>query len=421
MSSSQPPALVFGGDVTALAVLRALGRAGVETWVPGQAMPLVRRSRYHRVAPGAIDDAPSGERLAAYLDGLPWERTVLFPCTDNWAIALASLPERAAERHRAVVPPLPVLHALVDKAQFGDVTAVHGVPAPRTVRARVPEDLDPVPDEQLCGSFLKPIDSQRFAKRFGVKGLRLRSRAQATELLGQMAEAGHEVVLQELIPGPPEAHVFVDGYVDRQGEMWGCLARRRLRTFPPPFGNSTLSETTPREEIAPAIESLRRLFAGLGFRGLFDAEFKRDQRDGAFKVIEVNGRPWWQLALAGASGLDVVGAAYRDAAGLPLPAAAEYRVGCRWVHPVPDVRAWLASRGNPGQLGRFPLREWVAAEANAVFAPDDPLPALEEFAAVPRGVLKLGLRLVLGDRRPPLPAPAASEQAGQPLARRLLR
>jgi D-aspartate ligase len=414
MSSSQPPALVFGGDVTALAVLRALGRAGVETWVPGQGAPLVRRSHYHRAAPGAVDDAPNGERLAAYLDGLPWERTVLFPCTDNWAIALASLPERAAERHRAVVPPLSALHVLVDKAQFGEVTAVGGVPAPRTFRVRVPAELDPIPDEQLCGSFLKPIDSQRFAERFGVKGLRLDGRAQAAELLGQVAEAGHEVVIQEFIPGPPEAHVFLDGYVDRQGGMWGCLARRRLRMFPPPFGNSTLSETTPKEEVAPAIESLRQLFTALGFRGLFDAEFKRDERDGAFKVIEINGRPWWQLALAGASGLDVVGAAYRDAAGLPLPAAAEYRVGCRWVHPVPDARAWLATRGNPGRLGRFPLREWVAAEANAVFARDDPLPGLGELAGVPRGALKLGLRRVLGDRRPPLPTPAAAAEAAQP-------
>jgi D-aspartate ligase len=226
-----------------------------------------------------------------------------------------------------------------------------------------------------------------------------------------VVEAGHEVVLQELIPGPPEAHVFLDGYVDRQGGMWGCLARRRPRMFPPPFGNSTLSETTPREEVAPAIESLRRLFAALGVRGLFDAEFKRDERDGAFKVIEVNGRPWWQLALAGASGLDVVGAAYRDAAGLPLPAA-EYRVGCRWVHPVPDVRAWLAARGNPGRLGRFPLREWVTAEANAVWAPDDPLPALEELATVPRGALKLGLRRMLGNR-PPAAAETERQYAGQ--------
>ena len=30
------------------------------------------------------------------------------------------------------------------------------------------------------------------------------------------------------------------------------------------------------------------------FNGLFDAEFKKDPRDGNFKLIEINARSWWQ-------------------------------------------------------------------------------------------------------------------------------
>ena len=45
------PAIVFGGEVTGLAVLRALGRAGVTVLVPEPAHPLVRVSE--RVPAGA--------------------------------------------------------------------------------------------------------------------------------------------------------------------------------------------------------------------------------------------------------------------------------------------------------------------------------------------------------------------------------
>jgi predicted ATP-grasp superfamily ATP-dependent carboligase len=126
-----------------------------------------------------------------------------------------------------------------------------------------------------------------------------------------------------------------------------------------------------------AVDSLRRLFHTLGYRGLFDAEFMYDQRDQQFKLIEVNARPWWQLEILHACGVDVVPMAYRDALGLPIRSIDEYRVGCTWVHPLPDVRSWWASRGRGP--GRFPLRYWMR-DANAVYSRDDPGPALDELA-----------------------------------------
>jgi predicted ATP-grasp superfamily ATP-dependent carboligase len=191
-----------------------------------------------------------------------------------------------------------------------------------------------------------------------------------------MSEEGIELLLQEFVPGPPTSHVFLDGYVDRCGVMRACLARRRLRMHPRPFGNSTLSVTIPIDEASEAVTSLRRLFDGVGYVGLFDAEFKQDARDGMFKILEVNARPWWQLALATSSGLDVCAMAYDDALGRPLPATSVYRIGQTWVHPIPDLRAWRTARKLGDRAGGFPLRLWFGG-ANAVFSRDDPKPAVE--------------------------------------------
>ena len=373
-NSNDVPALVLGAGISALAVLRGLGRSGVPVFAAGAETTLVRRSRWYRPAPG---DAELGAGLTEYLRTSNLSRAVLFGCTDQWAETLAALPADLAGRFPAVVAEPDVLRALTDKEAFAEAARVAGVPTPRTQRVSGPQDLAALSDQQLEGAFLKPADSQRFSQRFGVKALSVRDRAHAAELLGPLAEEQHAMLLQEYIPGPPTGHVFLDGYVDRAGVMRACVARRRLRMYPADFGNSTLSVTVPAVEVEDAVDSLRRLFLKLGYRGLFDAEFTYDERDGQFKLIEVNARPWWQLEILSACGVDVVPMAYRDALGLPIRSIERYRLGCTWVHPLPDVRSWWATRGRGS--GGFPLRYWMR-DANAVYSRDDPRPAVDELA-----------------------------------------
>ena len=429
MHHSIPPALVFGANITGLAVVRAMGRNRIPVYCAGDRTELVGRSRWFRRAPGdPIAETGDGERVAEYLRTLPFARSVLFPCSDEWATALASLPARITELHPAPVASPRALRALVDKARFAAAAGEFDVPTPRTVRAAGAHDLDALEDADLTALFFKPTESQLFARRFGVKAMRARGREEAVALLDRVADAGLEVLLQEYIPGPPTAHVFLDGYVDRAGEMRGCLARRRLRMNPPEFGNSTLSVTIPRDEVQPAVESLTRLLRGLGYTGLFDAEFKYDERDRLFKALEVNARPWWQLEIAGASGLDLCLMAYRDALGLPVAGGDEYRVGRTWVHPVPDLRAWRAGRKTGAVAGARPLRAFFSG-ANAIFARDDPMPVLDELDRHLRD--RLGgaaerLRARLRPERPaqpPLPGPAATgpRVSASPAGRRFRR
>src|SRR4051794_18540847 len=281
LGSAPPPALVFGDHITGLAVVRSLGRHGIPLYVVGARRALVGRSRWFRPAPGEDpEEDPSGERLAAFLERLPVERAVIFPCTDTWANAAASLPTGAAERFPAVVPSAEVVAILTAKNRFAAAAVEHGMPVPRTIPVDGPAALDALDDRELPSFFLKPVDSQQFNARYGVKGLRLTDRADAAATIERLAREDVPMVLQEFIPGPPTAHVFLDGYVDRRDVMRACLARRRLRMYPPELGNSTLSVSVPVEEVLPARDALIALFAGLGFHGLFDAEFKFDTRDG---------------------------------------------------------------------------------------------------------------------------------------------
>ena len=91
------------------------------------------------------------------------------------------------------------------------------------------------------------------------------------------------------------------------------------------------------------------LLRAIGFRGLGGIEFKRDARDGRYKLIEFNARYGMWDSLGMRCGVDIPWAAYRDALGEPVEPQRSYRTGVKWVDLQRDARAFLEYRAR-GQL-----------------------------------------------------------------------
>ena len=77
---------------------------------------------------------------------------------------------------------------------------------------------------------------------------------------------------------------------------------RRTRQYPIQFGfNSTFVETIEQREVE---EAACRFLSALRYRGMVEAEFKYDARDGRYKLLDVNPRAWTWTALGAAAGVD---------------------------------------------------------------------------------------------------------------------
>lgn len=369
------PVLVLGKGMTALGVIRVLGRRGIPLFVAGAGREIVTRSRFYRPLPGEPLGVTRGStNLAEWLQTLDFERMVLLPCSDGWAMAVSQLPDGLRSRFPASVAETSRLVRLVDKGAFGETLDELGLPHPRTIRLGPAGALAGATDEWLRNAFLKPTDSGRFSAEYGVKAVRPSGRAHAAEVVGRARGKGLELLLQEFIPGPPTHHVFLDGFVDRTGRVCAMFARRRLRMFPSEFGNSTYMESIPLTEVAAAEETVRRLLSAIGYRGVYSAELKLDARDGVFKLLEVNARPWWFVEFAADCGVDVCEMARRDALGEDVPVVSRYRVGRRCVY----ARRDLATRhGNHAGLATI-LASWIGAK-HLTFAWDDPKPGFREL------------------------------------------
>lgn len=356
-------------------------------YVTGTRGHFVSYSRWHREAPAEWGPPPTPATLCNYLTALPQQDMVLIPPTDDWALAVAGLPAPLAARFPSSLPPLDTLDALIDKARFATVLDKLGVPHPRTVRLDPGDDPAHLPAEAFANAFLKPCDSQAFRRRFGVKGLHFKTPAEAMARAAEAQETGLELLLQEYVPGPPSHHYMVEGFVDRTGRVCARFVRQRLRMHPPDFGDSTYMVSVPLDRVRPAVESLDRLLAHLSYRGVFEAEFKYDARDGQFKLLEVNARPWYFIGFAALCGVDFAVMAYRDALGLPVEPQREYPTG-RYCIVGADLFACRALR-REGQLsvGEW-ARSWLGAR-QMLFARNDPAPA---FARMLRHVWSAGRR-----------------------------
>jgi D-aspartate ligase len=373
--------LALGSGVTLLGVMRSLSQADADVFALPDADGAPRLSRWFKPAPSYLAGLTPA-KLSTAIERLP-SPMVLMPCSDAWVSAVASLPDVIRRRHPASVAPVDAIEILVDKNRFRQTLKRLGLPHPTTQILKSGSDLAAVPDSLLKSSFLKPVSSQEFFARFGVKAFRIASRSEAVARLASTIGAGLEMMLQEYIPGPPTNHHFIDGFVDRNGVVRARFARRRIRMSPPDFGNSTLMESVPVSEAGSAASTLDALFASLRYRGIFSAEFKRDERDGAFNLIEVNARPWWYVEFASRCGVNVCELALSDALGESVKSVSHYEVGRRCVFPYYDLDAVRAEVAAGRLTWATAARSWLGAY-QPVFRWSDPLPAMGEVARMVR-------------------------------------
>ena len=376
-----PIAIAVGRDQTGLGMLRSLHAAGIRAVVACPAESFVTRSRWYRPTPGDVPwDGEPGPHACEYLRAMPLERAVVICGRDDAALWAADLPTGTlADRFLTSSSPRAVLETLQDKARFGEFLANTDMPHPRTFTVRSGADIGAIPFGELDRVFIKPVDSQRFVKVTGAKGLWVSDRSAFERTWEKLEAQGLHVIAQEYIPGRPSDHYFIDGFRDRHGALTGLFARRRMRIYPPHFGNSSYCISIAMDEVAEARDRLIELLERLQYRGIFSAEFKRDARDGKFRILEINTRAWWYVEFAARCGINVCRMAYEDALGLPVTRAPEnYPVGTGCTHLARDIRAVCAR----AQGRRVPpwkaLLQWSRGYFS-VFRLDDPMPGLVEF------------------------------------------
>jgi len=368
------PVVALGSGVTLLAVLNVLRTARIPAYALGAQSDFVRYSRWYRPLPTTVSITHAAE-LPELLETLTLEEAILLPCSDDWLSAVANLPERLSRRFPSSTCG-PSVGALLDKWRFAELLQRFQVPHPQTCLLTSRDQLA-THDFEFGEAILKPLSSVDFVSKRGVKGYMAGSRAEALAVVGKF---DFPILLQEFIPGPAHRGYFLEGFRDKGGRVCTLFARQRLRMLPSKLGNSTATVSVALSDVGNAMAILESLLHKIAYRGMFSAEFKYDERDGLFKLIEINARPWWYVEFAQLCGVDVCSMAYRDALGLPVDAVDTYEIGRHCVFALNDLRAWKTGR-HIGDVSLPSLLQTWTQSASVPFHWNDPGPALSHLGS----------------------------------------
>lgn len=389
MSLKPSPAVVIPADRPAsLAVARSLGRRAVPVYaVDADPLAIGMASRYVRPVPlpgGSEDDRT---RLALLLDlGRRLDqKAVLYPVSDDAVLLCSAHREELQEYYLYVMPDHRTINSLLSKDGLHEEARECDVSDPRMFRADSQAEL-----AMLAGSIpfpviLKPVFSPSWLNPEIISMLRTESLSgpakvvlcrtvdELTQTYAKLASYDGRVIVQEVIPGEDSDLVYICFYLNRRSEPLAIFAGRKLRVLPVGFGSATYV-CSFRD---PALEHMAlKLLEGTRYQGLGGIEFKKDPRDGCYKLIEFNVRLGMWDFLGARCGIDIPYIAYCDALGETVAPQRSYRPGVFWIDFQRDLRAFLIYRRQGKlSLGKWFKSLWVEME-EAVYSPDDPKPAI---------------------------------------------
>jgi D-aspartate ligase len=378
-----PSAIVMGGSINGLSFVRSLGRRGIPVLVLDAGSAVGMHSHYGYGVPLSREQGNPDQWLEFLRDlaeRVP-EPPVLFATSDQHMLFLAQHTEDLRDRFRFLVPSPNVVETIVNKRRQYALAGSAGIPIPATFFPDSLGELRAVATEISYPCILKP-ESYVGRRKIGKKVVNVASPDALEAEYQRLVEPGTPFMVQEVVPGEDSNLYGYLAFWDADGEERAWLTKRKLRQYPLGFGDGCLQVTTDAPEVA---DLSRRLLRAFGYRGFVVTEFKWDERDQMFRLIEVNPRTSGGNQMAISAGIDFPWIGYQYLVGRSEGApSVAFKRGVRFVWEDLDIRSFLDLR-REGRLTLGPwLRSFRGAQARGLWARDDPIPFLLAMGSLGR-------------------------------------
>lgn len=384
------PVLVVGNHVTSLNIMRQLGRRGIDCYLTHKSGTNI--SRYSRYCKGffkspAFTDIEGMTSFLLNLGEKPeLKNAVLIPTNDDCVIVLSQQKKILEQKFIVPLPEWDLMNRAFDKRLTLTFAESAGLPIPRPVFPKNREDMLEKFTELNFPLVVKPAFGKKYYFAAGTK-MHMANNIDETILYFDKIAAimGEDnIIVQEYIPGPM-TELYNYATVMKAGKPYGIFTGKKIRQHPRDFGVGTAAASVNDPELERVGTELLRAceYEGVGY-----IEFKKDPRDGLYKLIEINPRLWNFMDLAFVMGVDIPWNLYCYATGQSIPEATgtgEYT----WIHFWTDLGETLKEiiKGNES------LKDYIRSlkgkkRIYAVESWTDPLPFIMETLFLPYLIIK---------------------------------
>jgi predicted ATP-grasp superfamily ATP-dependent carboligase len=380
MDKSYPPAVVVGLNDASLSIVRSLGRRGIHIigLYDDHAQDHYIKSRY------------CSEKLKRPLYGEPLVNTlindfsrslggpaVLFCTNDNSVLTVSKYENELRPFFQFVLPPYEITKDQISKREFHRFALEHSFLVPKTFFTNGDAEIEKVAEKISYPCIIKPEFRDRmWSDKVPVKVLYVESKEIFMNLIKQYQIEETSLVIQEWIDGDDSEIYFCLAYINRHHKPLAVCVGRKLRQYPHLTGSTSIAETVWLPKVAD--ESLRLLNTA-GYVGFCSVEFKQSKKDGRFYITEPTiGRPDTQEGICISAGLDFPWIAYLDAISQDLSPLGRFEEGIKWINEPLEFYCLQKYFRNGVTLKKF-LSIYKGRRSYALWAPDDPIPALTFF------------------------------------------
>lgn len=371
------PVLVLSAHTIALGVVRSLGPQGVPLYlVSYDRKDMAHKSRYVK----ECFFLPHPENhAAAFVTGLldigrRIGRAVVFAADDP---TLTTLAKNRNILEKAFIIPTPdwsVIQNVINKNITYSLAERAGIPVPKTRLLDGSSPLTPALIQDFrFPCLIKPVQSHTYYAAFKTKMTVVTDFEELQAGLNACRAKGIDVTLQEIIPGDAGQglnfnSLFYDGKI-RAG-FTAC----KVRMTDNGYGIPTVVRS--REMINELWSYSEKLLQAAGYEGYSCIEYKFDQRDGLYKLLEINGRYNRSSLLSVKSGLNFPWIEYNRLVHGREAAPDPYQENIYYIDEFKDLQVNIKDllRGKLNVWSFF--RPYFSRRIFAVFSLRDPAPFL---------------------------------------------
>ena len=305
--------VLLGADLNCYSVARAFHEAfGVKSYAFGRYE--LGPTKYSKLVKfNSMENADVPEVVLPVLEAFAkeHENALLFlvGCTDAYADLIIENKDFLSRYYFYACPKAELAKKLISKEAFYEMCIAYGMDFPKTVIVKDVSEVDklsalPFPYPII----LKPSSSIRYWQNpfNGMKKVyKVNTPEEAKEIANVIFSSGYDdsLIIQDFIPGDDSRMYVLTAYCDQSAKVkMMCMGHVLLEEHTPKgIGNHVAILTEYHEEL---MHTVRAFLENIGYTGFANFDIKFDERDGKFKIFEINlrqGRSNYYVTHSGAN------------------------------------------------------------------------------------------------------------------------
>jgi len=366
-------ALVIYTHIVGLAVIRALGKMGVPVYALNYSEN--EMGLYSKYVQGKVSVPDPRKNEADFISRLvelsdEFKGSLLIPTDDYTVVVLSKNKELLQSHYVVAVEDWAIVQKLIEKQYTYELAHSWGIPSPLTFTVQSFDELQTFRNQITYPCLIKPCEGHTFYDHFKVKMFRIENEGDLIARYGQIEPLGFKVMIQELIPGDDAQGVNYNSYFVN-GVPIAEFTAQKVRLEPPFLGSPRVLFSKLIPEI---LENGRLLLQKMKYSGFSCMEFKKDQRDGVYKLMEVNCRNNLSGLLAFTCGINFPWLQYRHLMYGEVNRAASFKENVYWIDLDKDLLRFFISRKEEGYSLKEYLLPYCKENVFAISSFNDPLP-----------------------------------------------